>query len=207
MERIDGGGADPDEPDDAALIERSLSDPAAFGAVYDRHAGVLARYLIRRVGADDGEALLGDLFRIAFERRARYQMDRRDARPWLYGIAANLVMKQHRGSARRWRAVERLAARPDARPSLADDVAGAVDAERSWKHVAQAIDELAPGDREVLLLFAWEQLSYAEIAEALSIPVGTVRSRLNRVRRTLREPGAAAREVPDMPTLGAGGQP
>ena len=68
-----------------------------------------------------------------------------------------------------------------------------------------AIDRLPSRDREVLFLFAWEQLSYAEIAEALDIPVGTVRSRLNRVRTVLRELEGPAGEVPDIPTLGAGG--
>jgi RNA polymerase sigma-70 factor (ECF subfamily) len=53
--------------------------------------------------------------------------------------------------------------------------------------VAEALISLTTGDREVLLLFAWADLAYEEIAEALDIPVGTVRSRLNRARHVLRD--------------------
>jgi DNA-directed RNA polymerase specialized sigma24 family protein len=61
-----------DVPDDADLIHRSLADPSAFARIYDRHAAVLLTYLIRRVGVSAAEELLGELFRIAFESRARY---------------------------------------------------------------------------------------------------------------------------------------
>jgi RNA polymerase sigma-70 factor (ECF subfamily) len=53
--------------------------------------------------------------------------------------------------------------------------------------LAEAVAGLAPPDRDVLLLIAWEQLSYVEVARALNIPVGTVRSRLHRARTKIRE--------------------
>jgi RNA polymerase sigma-70 factor (ECF subfamily) len=62
-----------------------------------------------------------------------------------------------------------------------------VDAESSWPQVAAAVAELPAGERDALLLYAWEDLGYAEIAEALDIPVGTVRSRLSRARARLRD--------------------
>jgi RNA polymerase sigma factor (sigma-70 family) len=189
-----------DDDDDAALIQASLTDPAAFAGVYDRHARSLAAYLIRRVGPAEAESLLGELFRVAFESRDRYQLDRADARPWLYGIAAHLVMKHFRSQGRGRRAWELLAARRDAALPLDEQVASAVTATATWSRVAAAIDELPDRDREVLLLYAWEELSYVEIAEALDIPVGTVRSRLNRVRRVLRELVADEGEGPDVPT-------
>lgn len=86
---------------DSALIEASFAAPERFGVLYERHARRLARYLIRRVGPDHGEELLGEVFRIAFETRHRYQVDRADALPWLYGIAANLVMRHNRRITRR----------------------------------------------------------------------------------------------------------
>jgi RNA polymerase sigma factor (sigma-70 family) len=185
--------------DDARLIERSLTDPAAFAGLYDRHAPSLVAYLIRRVGPADGEALLGELFRIAFERRDRYRLDRVDARPWLYGIAANLVMKHFRTEGRHRTAMERLAVRRDTAAPFDERIAADMVAAEMWSRVAAAIHEVPERDREVLLLFAWEGLTYAEIGAALGIPTGTVRSRLNRVRAVLRELALGDGEEPDAP--------
>jgi len=181
------------EPD-AELIAASLDDPERFGPLFDRHASVLYRYLIRRVGVDEAEGLLGDVFRIAFEKRSGYDPDRPDARPWLYGIATNLVAHRRRSEARRLDAVARLlgtvptidGAASGSDPT-AERAAGRVDAEAGWPHIADAVAALPAGERDALLLYAWEDLSYAEIAEALAVPVGTVRSRLNRARAHLRE--------------------
>jgi RNA polymerase sigma-70 factor (ECF subfamily) len=172
---------------DADVMAASLVDPPRFAVLFDRHAAVVFRFLVRRVGRDTADELLGDTFRIAFERRASFDGTRAaSARPWLYGIATNLVAKHRRTEGRRLRATARLAAErsPDV---LADGVAGAVDAGRRWPAVAEAIAALPAADRDALLLYAWENLGYDDIAVALDIPVGTVRSRLNRARRRLRE--------------------
>ena len=97
---------------DADVIAASLDRPAAFGTIFDRHATVLHRYLVRRLGPDDAEAIIGEVFRIAFERRATFDPERAGdgARPWLYGIATNLLAKHRRREARRLHAVARLAA-------------------------------------------------------------------------------------------------
>jgi RNA polymerase sigma-70 factor (ECF subfamily) len=65
--------------------------------------------------------------------------------------------------------------------------ARALDARVLFPRVAGAIEALPDGEREALLLFAWEDLSYQSVAEALQLPIGTVRSRLNRARTQLRE--------------------
>jgi RNA polymerase sigma-70 factor (ECF subfamily) len=171
---------------DAAVISTSLDEPARFGAIFDRHATTLYRYFVRRVGASEADGLLGELFRIAFERRATYDPSRPDARPWLYGIATNLVAKHRRREGRRLRATARLVAERSAPVNVADGVAAALDAAQLWPRVSEVIAELPDGERDALLLFVWEQLSYEEIADSLEIPIGTVRSRLNRVRRRLR---------------------
>ena len=85
-----------DSDTDAAVIAASLDEPEAFGALFDRHATVLFRYLVRRVGPDEADTLLGEVFRIAFEKRSTYDGDRPNARPWLYGIATNLLAKHRR---------------------------------------------------------------------------------------------------------------
>ena len=68
----------------------------------------------------------------------------------------------------------------------ADRVASAVSAAAAGRQLATALAKLSEGDRHVLLLFAWAELRYEEIATALDIPVGTVRSRLHRARSTVR---------------------
>jgi RNA polymerase sigma factor (sigma-70 family) len=171
-------------PSDAEVIGRSLNEPEAFGLIYDRHAPTLLRFLGRRVGAGGAEGLVGELFRIAFEQRKRFDPSRTSALPWLYGIGSNLLLKHRRGEARRLRASARMAAgeAPDTRASVK-----ALDARLLFPRVAGAIEALPDGEREALLLFAWEDLSYQSMAEALELPIGTVRSRLNRARAHLRE--------------------
>ena len=181
---------------DGEVIAASMEDPTAFGALFDRHAGLLFRFLVRRVGPDVGDDLLGETFRIAFERRASFERDRPSARPWLYGIATNLLARHRRAEARRLRAMAALAGRSSVAFDPADGVAGAVDAAARWRSVTEALADLPDGERDALLLFVWEELSYEEVAAALDVPVGTVRSRLNRARRRLREPtGARGEEV------------
>ena len=170
---------------DADVIARSLTEPSAFAALFDRHAGVVFRFLVRRVGRDTADELLGETFRIAFERRPTYDLNRPAARPWLYGIANNLLARHRRTEARRLRATALLAI---SRATVdTDAVEAAVDASQLWPNVIDAIAALPDGERDALMLHAWEDLSYEEIAAALDIPVGTVRSRLNRARRRLRE--------------------
>jgi RNA polymerase sigma-70 factor (ECF subfamily) len=172
-------------PSDAEVIGRSLGQPEAFGLIYDRHAATLLRFLGRRVGARVAEGLVGELFRIAFERRTTFDASRATALPWLYGIGSNLLLKHRRDEARRLRAGARMAMGLEAADARAS--AGALDARVLFPRVADAIEALPDGEREALLLFAWEELSYQGVAEALELPIGTVRSRLNRARARLRE--------------------
>jgi RNA polymerase sigma-70 factor (ECF subfamily) len=190
------------EPSDAAAIASSLEAPAAFGALFDRHATSIHRYLVRRVGPDAAEGLLGDCFRIAFERRAAYDGSRPDARPWLYGIATNLIASHRRSEARRYRALHRMAVARDA-PLAADPaVADAVDARALLPRVLAAIADLPEAERDTLLLHVWEGLGYEEVAAAMAIPVGTVRSRINRARTRLRERAGRSGEAASTATVG-----
>lgn len=172
------------EHDDHAAIAASLHEPGAFAPVFERHARELHRFLSRRVGpvADD---LLGEVFTTAFERRASYRPLLGDARPWLYGIATNLLRRHHRDEATRCRALAKLPLML-ATPDGAADAVALADASSVRPRLAAALAELKPADRDVLLLLAWAQLDHAEVAAALGIPLGTVRSRLHRARRQLR---------------------
>jgi RNA polymerase sigma-70 factor (ECF subfamily) len=162
---------------DAELIRLSVDSPAAFTSLFERHFDAVFGYLARRVGADAGSELASEVFARAFAGRAKYDLERPDATPWLYGIAANLLRRRYRNETRQLRAYARAGIDPVAvpdRPSLPD------------AELASALAVMKPSDRETLLLFAWADLDYQQIAEALGVPVGTVRSRLNRARRQLR---------------------
>src|SRR5262245_65787394 len=89
---------------------RSLEEPEAFGLIYDRHAATLLRFLGRRAGPEVAEGLVGELFRIAFERRKTFDSSRASALPWLYGIGSNLLLKHRRREARRLRGSPSMAA-------------------------------------------------------------------------------------------------
>jgi RNA polymerase sigma factor (sigma-70 family) len=173
------------EESDGAVIAGSLEVPGTFGLIFDRHGSTLLRFLARRVEPAEAEDLLGDVFRIAFERRSTFERDRDSARPWLYGIAANVVAKHHRSEARRLRAMARVPADRLLDDDPAEQAVQAADAGARWTQVMDAIGTLPEVERQVLLLFAWEELSYDEIALTLAIPVGTVRSRLSRGRARL----------------------
>jgi DNA-directed RNA polymerase specialized sigma24 family protein len=94
-------GRDPD--DDGVLIARSVGDPEQFAAVFRRHAPQIQRYVVRRLGADAAEDVVAETFLTAFRLRSRYQPDRPDARPWLYGIATNLTCGYYGSSGSAWR--------------------------------------------------------------------------------------------------------
>lgn len=171
---------------DAALIAESLERPEVFAGLFDRYAGMLYRYAWRRLGAQIAEDMVGETFLAAFECRHRYDFARTDARPWLFGILTKRISRHRRREQARYRAFERSPADETA-DFPADRIASQVTAAGAGPALVRALAALAAGDRDVLLLVAWADLSYEEVAGALAIPVGTVRSRLSRARRRLRE--------------------
>jgi RNA polymerase sigma-70 factor (ECF subfamily) len=172
---------------DAEAVAASLDDPSRFALLFDRHYAPLRRYLVQRIGEDVANDLAAQVFVTAFEVRTRYDLSRPDARPWLFGIATNLLRHHVRDERARLEAYARRAAEDARLPEDRPDLESRLDARAALPRLIDALSSLPQGDRDSLLLFAWADLSYAEIALALSIPVGTVRSRLNRARRTMRE--------------------
>ncbi|GAA1530335.1 RNA polymerase sigma factor [Actinomadura kijaniata] len=177
--------ARPDEIDDGELIRRSGDDPERFAALFDRYARQIHHYAARRLGTQAADDIVAETFEIAFRRRATYDPARSMARPWLYGIASTLIARHRRAEERHYRALRRTGVDPLPEP-MAETVVSRVAAEQDERRLAGALARLSAGDRDVLLLFAWGGLGYDEIAEALSVPAGTVASRLNRARRKLR---------------------
>lgn len=170
---------------DGELIAASLELPERFAPLFDRHHGPIHRYLERRSGARVAEDVAAETFVVAFRRRAAFDTRRADARPWLYGIAANLLRSEWREERRQLAAWERAAVR-DESDLDADGVAERVDAQAVTAVVAAGLAALDGRDRETLTLMVWAELSYEEIAEALGIPAGTVRSRIHRARVQMR---------------------
>lgn len=126
------------------------------------------------------EELAAETFLVAFDSRGRYDISRPRALPWLLGIATNLLRGHRRREVRELRAYARSAADP-----LLDAFEGVeerLDASDERRALVEGLEALSVDERDVLLLAAWGDLSYAEIAEALEIPPGTVRSRLARAR-------------------------
>ncbi|MBE1532549.1 RNA polymerase sigma factor [Actinomadura algeriensis] len=172
--------------DDAFHIGRSRDDPEAFAEIFRRHAPDLKRYVTRRLGADTAEDVVAETFLAAFRQRHRYDPARPSARPWLFGIATNLIGRHVRTEVRQLRILRRTGADPVAEP-FTDRSDDRISARADGHRIAAALAAMPRGHRDALLLFAWGELSYVQIAEALDVRVGTVRSRISRARRRLRK--------------------
>lgn len=173
------------ESHDGALLQRSREEPERFAVLFDRHAAEFHRYVARRLDVCTADDLVSEAFLIAFRKRATFDPETGDARPWLYGIVTRLVRQHRRKEARKYRALARSGVSP-LEEGHAERVTSRVAAEDAQRGLGKAMAGLAARDRDVLLLYAWQQLGYEDIAAALGIPVGTVRSRLNRARRKIR---------------------
>jgi RNA polymerase sigma-70 factor, ECF subfamily len=168
------------DPSDAEYLARSLIDPSAFAFIYDRHFERLHRYLHRRVGRDLADELAAETFALAFARRTTCR-SRESVLPWLHGIATNLLRRHRRAERRQLRAYSRSGIDNwiayDAGETPPDG--GPLDA-----RLAGALAAMRPRERDALLLYALADFSYEEIAVALSVPLGTVRTWLHRARET-----------------------
>ena len=174
-------------PTDLEVIERSWEQPEAFSELFHRYFAVIHSYCTRRAGVDRADDLAGETFRIAFERRRAYDRSRRDAGPWLYGIAHNALRNSLRSDGRERELYLRLAHLQVPVPDPSSSAVDALEASRVLDLVAKALRTSPLDEVDTLLLHVWENLSYSEIAVALDIPVGTVGSRITRLRARLRE--------------------
>ena len=168
---------------DTDLIGRSLEDPKAFEVIFDRHYSAIRRYVARRLSPACADDVAAEVFCVAFDRREHFVERRLDCPvpAWLYGIATNLVRRRRRDERRQLRAYARAGADVVA-PESGADLTDRVDAQRAGPVVARALASLSVDERDVLLLYALADLDYQGIADALQIPIGTVRSRLARAR-------------------------
>src|SRR5580698_5143093 len=151
--------------DDATVIALSRHDPEQFTELFRRHAPHIQRYVVRRLGPDLADDIVAETFLQAFRQRDRYDCERADARPWLYGIATNLIGRHRRGEIRLYRALARTGADP-VTASFTDRSDDRVTAGAASRRLAAALAALPAAYRDTLLLVAWGDLSYEETADA-----------------------------------------
>lgn len=186
------------EPDGASRTERYVEtslrarvragDPCAFGVLFDSYARAVYNHAYRLTGNwSSAEEVVSLTFLEAWRLRHKADPEGGPLLPWLLGIALNVTRNQARASRRHRAAIGRLPAETAAEPDFADDLADRMDDAARLEAVRATLGRLRRGEREVIALCVWSGLSYTEAATALGVPVGTVRSRLSRARRTLRK--------------------
>lgn len=176
----------PMQDTDASAIQRSMREPECFATIFDRYHQQIHGYAARRLGPSLADDVASETFLVAFARRDRHDLTRADARPWLYGIASNLIARHHRAEERRYRALAKSGV-DEVSDGHDDRVAVRLDAQARRRPLAAALAKLSERDRDVLLLVAWADLTCEEASHALDIPAGTARSRLHRARRRIRD--------------------
>lgn len=180
---------------DSEIIRWSLEHPPAFAQLFDRHSRAVNAFASYRIGRHAAEDVLSETFLVAFRRRADFDVGMESAMPWLLGIASRLIRRHRAVEAKHWRSfAAAVTGEEHSSEGGLDEAMARIDAERTVQSMRTRIASLAPRDRETLLLYAWQGLTYEQIGEALGVPVGTVRSRLNRVRRRL-DPARRSRGV------------
>jgi RNA polymerase sigma-70 factor (ECF subfamily) len=164
--------------DDAGLIAQSVVDGRSFELLFDRHYRRIRRFCSARAGPDAADDLAAETFVTAFRRRSDYDPAFPDAAPWLFGIALNVVRASRRRELAHRRVAEHVASIDvaECRPE-SFEADGAL---------SDALRGLGEQDRDLIVLFAWAELTYEELAKCFGLPVGTVRSRLSRIRARLR---------------------
>lgn len=152
---------------------------AEFEELYRRHGGRVLAYVLRRASPSVADDVVADVFLVAWRRREDMPAN---ALPWLLGVARKVLANRRRGEQRVVALTHRLASGH----GNTDTTAGEVD-----ERVIRALSRLGDSDRELLMLLVWDELSQAEVAEALGVRKNTVAVRLHRARRHFAEALAA----------------
>ncbi|MEV5204727.1 RNA polymerase sigma factor [Streptomyces sp. NPDC053720] len=160
-------------------------DRAAFAGLYDQNARAVYSHALRLTGNwSEAEEVMSETFLTAWRTRETVDPEGGSLAPWLFGIATH---KAHNANRRVRRRLAFLARNPDPRPveDFADEAVGRIDDASRLALVHDALSRLRRPDREVIALCVGAGLDYRQAAEALGIPVGTVKSRLSRARARL----------------------
>jgi RNA polymerase sigma-70 factor (ECF subfamily) len=166
-------------PDPDILRRLADGEMNALGDLYDRYHETVRRFVARATcNAEDVDDLVHATFLAAAKSASRYD-GRASCRPWLVGIAAQLLRRRRQSFGRLLAVLSSLrgirATTTDPRAAL-----------QARTEVGQSLSRLSEAKRVTLLLAEVEGMSCAEIAEALGIPIGTVWTRLHAARREIR---------------------
>jgi RNA polymerase sigma factor (sigma-70 family) len=192
-----------DVSDRALWCRAREGDAAAFGVLFERHARRIYNYCFRRT-ADWAlaEDLTAATFLVAWRSHGRESLQAESALPLLFGIATNVLRNQRRSLKRGREAFARLPLPSAEEPDFAEEAAMRLDDRAAMRELLALFSQLPRREQDVIALCEWSELSYEAAAGALGIPVGTVRSRLARGRRRLRElagAGGPERDVSVVP--------
>jgi RNA polymerase sigma-70 factor, ECF subfamily len=143
--------------------------------LFDQHAAAVRAYALRRTDAVSADDTVSEVFVVACRRIDEIPAD---ALPWLLACARRVLANQYRGARRRLALFERLS-------SVAGHAEGRSDANGA-ERLLRALDSLSDGDRELLMMVAWEGLEPARAAAALECSRAALAVRLHRARRRFR---------------------
>lgn len=183
------------EPSLRALVR--AGDKDAFGVLFEQHARAVYNHAFRLTGNwSIAEEVVSLTFLEAWRLRGTIRPAGGSLLPWLFGIALNVARNVSRSARRQEAAIGRLHQKIGV-PDFADELADRLDDTARLEAVREALTCLRRDERDVLALCVWSGLNYAEAAESLGVPVGTVRSRLSRARRKLQRLAAVSDYVPE----------
>lgn len=172
---------------DREIMLRARGHPEWFGEIYHRHFAAIRRYLARRVGSAAADDIAADTFMAAFTARRRFSASYVSARPWLFGIASNLLRQHFRRTRRASLGQATFGGRGDFEDNPWVRSTERLDAARVARKLRSRVEALPERELSVLLMRVEYDLTYTELAEVLGIPVGTVRSRLSRARARIQQ--------------------
>ncbi len=153
-----------------------LSGRMSFEDLFEHHFDAVSRYVVRRLGVREAEDVVAEVFTVAFRRWDSVDLTHGDGLPWLYGIATNVIRHHRRREVRMLRAYARTGVHPGVPDRVDDGEMGPA--------LAAALAAMRREHRDALLLHVLADLSYEEVAEALDVPIGTVRGWIHRARAT-----------------------
>ncbi|MCP3976413.1 MAG: sigma-70 family RNA polymerase sigma factor [bacterium] len=159
----------------------NVTDPK-FDRIYELYERPILAYCLRRTSRDHAQEAINEVFTVAWRRLADMPSGDR-ALPWLYGVARRVLSHQRRAANRSLRLAGKVASQPHSEPPGTESI---VVQRHEYETVCQAVEQLRPEDREMLLLSAWEGLTHAEIANSMGYSLAAVDKRLARAKQRLR---------------------
>ena len=177
----------PAEPEPALWARAVAGEADAFGALFDRHRDRVFGHALRSLASPhDAEDVTAVVFLELWRHRNRVQPVNGSLIGWLL-VTTNNVCRNHVRSARRYRHALSQLSLPRPQHDHADDVLNAIERSRHSSGVRTAFGRLSARDQHILTLCVLEELTHAEAASALNIPIGTVKSRLFRAKKRMSD--------------------